>query len=73
MLARSGGWFSAGTVEDKGGNNGAGDTALLPRLNSGAKATARAMVAMPSAAHGAMVCALQGAGATAAVSDVPHS
>jgi len=34
---------------------------------------ARASDAMPRAAHGTIVCAFQGARATAAVSAVPHS
>jgi hypothetical protein len=75
MLARSGGWPGTGTVEDKGGNNGAaaGVSTLLPRSNKAINATAMANVAMPMAIHGMIVRAFEGAGATAAVSDVPHS
>jgi len=76
MLARSGSWPGTGTVEDKGGNNGAGAgagaTAPLSRPNKATNAMARAIVAMPMATHGAIVCAFQGAGATAAERDVPH-
>jgi len=72
MLARSGSWPGTGTVEDKGGNNGSGATAPLSRLNKATNATIKAIVAMPRAAHGAIVCAFLGAGATGAVRDVPH-
>jgi hypothetical protein len=44
----------------------------LSRLNKDINATTRAIVAMPMATHGTIVCTLQGAGATGAVRDVPH-
>lgn len=58
-------------MEDMDGEDSG--TAPLPRPNQDASATIRAIVAMPTATHGAIVCALHGAGVAGAVSDVPHS
>lgn len=59
-------------MEDTGGNNGSGAGAPLPRVNKDTNATNKAIVAMPIATHGAIACALQGAGAALAVKDAPQ-
>jgi len=73
MLARSTGWPGAGAVDDIGDENGADAAAPLLRSNQVTSATARAIVAMPIATHGTIVCAFHCTGAAGAVSDVPHS
>ena len=73
MLPRSTGWPGAGTAEDTAGKDGTGATVLLLRSNKATNETTSAIVEMPMATHGTIVCAFRGAFTTGDVKDVPHS